>query len=69
MRVWWNGGAGKLFKFIERGKEGGVGGGMLLPYHSSSLNCEIIPPSTIPHRKVDIKKYFYRIIILSLFLL
>ena len=67
MRVWWNGGAGKLFKFIERGKEGG--GGMLLPYHSSSLNCEITPPSTIPHRKVDIKKYFYRIIILSLFLL
>ena len=45
------------------------GGGMLLPYHSSSLNCEITPPSTIPHRKVDIKKYFYRIIILSLFLL
>ena len=45
------------------------GGGMLLPYHNSSLNCEITPPSTIPHRKVDIKKYFYRIIILSLFLL
>ena len=50
-------------------KRGGWGGGMLLPYHSSSLNCEITPPSTIPHRKVDIKKYFYRIIILSLFLL
>ena len=54
---------------LLNGEKRGRGGGMLLPYHSSSLNCEITPPSTIPHRKVDIKKYFYRIIILSLFLL
>ena len=54
---------------LLNGEKRGGGGGMLLPYHSSSLNCEITPPSTIPHRKVDIKKYFYRIIILSLFLL